>query len=81
MKGFIIFNNKTGSLLHSKYFNTEQKLSKEEGFNNMVFDKQDPLKIASQFFALIKMTEIMYEEYKEEFPETLEKDPNTRMAF
>lgn len=47
----------------------------------MVFDKQDPLKIASQFFALIKMTEIMYEEYKEEFPETLEKDPNTRMAF
>ena len=27
------------------------------------------------------MTEIMCEEYKEEFPESLEKDPNTRMAF
>jgi hypothetical protein len=47
----------------------------------MVFDKQDPLKIASQFFVLSKMTEIMCEEYKEEFPNSLEKDPNTRMAF
>ena len=47
----------------------------------MVFDKQDPLKIASQFYALIKMTEIMHEEYKEEYPEALDKDPNARMAF
>ena len=27
------------------------------------------------------MTQIMHEEYKEEFPEALEKDPNARMAF
>ena len=27
------------------------------------------------------MTEIMYEEYKEDYPDALEKDPNTRSAF
>jgi hypothetical protein len=27
------------------------------------------------------MTEIMHEEYKEEYPEMLDKDPNARMAF
>jgi len=59
MKGLIVYNNKNGTLLHSKYFNSEKKLSKEKGFVNMVFDKQDPLKIASQFFVLHKMTEIM----------------------
>lgn len=81
MKGFIVFNNKQGSLLYSKYFNEEQKLSKESGFTNLVFDKQDPMKIASQFFALMKMTELMAEEYKEEYPEVMDKDPNARMAF
>lgn len=27
------------------------------------------------------MTELMAEEYKEEYPDLLEKDPNTRVAF
>jgi len=27
------------------------------------------------------MTEIMYDEYKEEYPEALKNDPNTRFAF
>jgi hypothetical protein len=47
MKGFIIYNNKNGTLLYSKYFNSDRKLSKEVGYTNMTFDKQDPLKIAS----------------------------------
>jgi hypothetical protein len=47
----------------------------------VIFDKQDPYKIAMQFYALIKMTDIMYEEYKEDYPDALEKDPNTRFAF
>jgi hypothetical protein len=29
MKGFIIFNNKNGELLYSKYFNDKGELSKE----------------------------------------------------
>jgi hypothetical protein len=40
----------------------------------LVFDKQDPIKIASQFYALVKMTDIMYEEYKDEYPEALARD-------
>ena len=91
MKGFIVFNNKTGTwkhthallgtLIYNKYYNAEQKLSKEEHYENQIFDKQDPLKIASQFYALIKMTDIMFEEYKEDYPDALEKDPKTVHAF
>jgi hypothetical protein len=29
----------------------------------------------------MKMTEIMHEEYKEEYPEMLDKDPNAPMVF
>ena len=46
MKGFIIFNKKDGSLIYSKYFNNKGELSKELGFTNLVFDGQDPTKIA-----------------------------------
>lgn len=36
-----------GQLLYSKYFNQEQKLSKDDNYDNLIFDKQDPAKIAS----------------------------------
>jgi hypothetical protein len=68
-------------LLYSKIFHPEQKLSKDDNYDNLVFDKQDPAKIASQFFALIKMTDLMYEEYRDEYPEALERDSNAKTAF
>ena len=74
-------NSWPGQLLFSKYFNADQKLSKDDQYDNLIFDKQDPLKIAAQFFALIKMTDIMFEEYKDEYPEALERDQNARQAF
>jgi len=37
--------------------------------------------LASQFFAYIKMTEVMIEEFKEEHPQQFENDVNTKMAF
>lgn len=74
-------NNQSGQLLHSKYFNQEQKLSKTDQYDNLVFDKQDPLKIASQFFALMKMTDIMAEEYKQEYPDAFNNDPAAQSAF
>ena len=67
--------------MYSKIFHPEQKLSKDDNYDNLVFDKQDPAKIASQFFALIKMTELMYEEYRDEYPEALERDLNAKTAF
>ena len=79
MKGFIILNNKNGNLVYSRYFNDRQVLSKETGYKNLCFDQQDPIKIANQFFALIKMQEMMVEEYKTEFPD--DDDPNTKMSF
>src|SRR6056300_1318167 len=81
MKGFIIFNNNNGNLVYVQYFTESGKLSKEEGYQNMCFDYHDPLKIANQLFAMIKMTEMVAEEYKDEYPEDLETDPNARMAF
>ncbi len=69
MKGFIIFSRKNGNLVYSKYFNLAGDLSKEVTFQNLVFDGQDPSKIATQFYQLFKMTEIMMEEYKDEYPE------------
>lgn len=47
MKGFIIFSRKNGSLIYSKYFNPSGDLSKEVSFLNLVFDGQDPSKIAN----------------------------------
>lgn len=37
--------------------------------------------IAKQFYQLLRMTEIMADEYKEEYPEEFETDQNTKMAF
>lgn len=34
-----------------------------------------------QFFNLLKMTEIMAEEYKDEYPEEFERDAATKLAF
>ncbi len=39
------------------------------------------MQIASHFFALIKMTEIMVEEFKTEHPYSFESDVNTKMAL
>ena len=79
MKGFVIFNNQNGNLVYSRYFNAKLTLSKEAGFKNLTFDQQDPHKIAAMFFSLIKITNIMAEEYKEEYPDDV--DPFTKLAF
>lgn len=39
------------------------------------------MQIASHFFALLKMTEIMVEEFKTEHPDQFESDVNTNMAL
>lgn len=64
MKGFIIFNNKTGALAYHRYYAPGGKLSKLAEHVNPQFDGQDPLQVASHFFALLKMTELMAEEVK-----------------
>ena len=79
MKGFIIFNNKDGNLIYSRYMNNKNILSKEYGYRNLCFDDQDPEKIAAQFFMLIEMGRVVQEEYEEEFPD--DNDPNTKMAW
>ena len=56
MKGFIILDNSDGSLIYSRYLNNMGILSKEPGYKNLCFDQTDPVKIASQFFSLIKMS-------------------------
>ena len=78
MKGFIIFNNRDGSLIYNRYLTNNGILSKD-GYKNLCFDQTDPSKIASQFFNLMQMGRVMEEEYKEEFPD--DNDPSTRMAF
>ena len=64
----------TGTLLYNKYFTPDGKLSKDDNYDNLVFDKVDPAKVAAQFFALMKMAALMHEEYKDEYPEQLERD-------
>lgn len=39
------------------------------------------MQIASHFFALLKMADMMVEEFKSEFPGQLDSDINTRMAL
>ena len=78
MKGFIILNNKDGSLIYSRYLNPQGILSKD-GYKNLCFDQTEPQKIATQFFNLMEMGRLMEEEYKEEFPD--DNDPCTHLAF
>lgn len=79
MKGFVIFNNKSGMLAYSKMF-TGGKLTKVADHHNPMFDGADPIQIVSHFFGLLKLTEIMVEEYVAEVGESaLESDVNTRM--
>ena len=68
-------------MIHSKYFTRDQKLSKDDNYDNLVFDKQDPSKIAGQFFNLIQMANLMHEEFKDEHPEAHARDSNARSAF
>ena len=78
MKGFIILNNKEGSLIYSRYLNPQGILSKD-GYKNLCFDQTEPQKIATQLFNLMEMGRLMEEEYKEEFPD--DNDPCTHLAF
>lgn len=83
MKGFIVLNNKTGQLVYHKYYTEGNKLTKLPDHHNPMFDGVDPIQIASHFFALLKMTELMVEEFKTEHgdPQALENDVNARMAL
>jgi hypothetical protein len=55
--------------VYSKYYTNQNKLSKKPDQTNSSFDGHDPLQIASQFFALLKISDVMIEEFKEEYPE------------
>lgn len=46
MKGFIVLNRTNGDLIYSKYFNSSGELSKEESYQNTVFDGIDPSTVA-----------------------------------
>jgi hypothetical protein len=81
MKGFIIFNNASGALVFSRLY--EEKLTKVPDHQSATLDNSaDPLALAAHFFALIKMTELMVEEYKAEVggDAALDLDVNTRMC-
>lgn len=45
----------------------------------MTFDQADPHKIAAIFFSMRQISNVMMEEYKEEYPDDV--DPNTNLAF
>lgn len=83
MKGFVIFNNKSGGLVYHRYYAEGNKLTKLPDHSNPMFDNVDPLQIASHFYALLKMTELMVEEYKSEHsdPSVIENDVNVRMSL
>ena len=38
MKGFLIFNNKSGNLYYNKNYQGDKKLSKDPEFNNKALD-------------------------------------------
>jgi|LauGreDrversion4_2_1035121.scaffolds.fasta_scaffold126698_2 hypothetical protein len=81
MKGFVVFNNRSGMLVYSRMY-TQGKLSKVPDHHNPLFDNADPMQIASHFFALLKLTQIMVEEYKAEVGElAVENDVNTKMSI
>ena len=44
MKGFIIFNNKSGALIYNRYYTENNKLSKLPDHVNPQFDGQDPIR-------------------------------------
>ena len=67
--------------MYNRYYTEHAKLSKQTDQVNQQFDGQDPLQLASHFFALLKMTEIMVEEFKTEFPQEYEKDVNSKVAL
>ena len=81
MKGFIIFNNNSGHLHYHKYYQGDNKLSKEHEYVNKALDKQDPMQIAMQFLTLIKMAQVCVDEYNIDYPGSLETDVNARHAF
>jgi hypothetical protein len=58
-----------GQLVYHRYYTENNKLSKLSDHLNPQFDGVDPIQVASHFFALIKMTEIMIEEFKSEYGE------------
>ena len=70
-----------GQLVYHKYYADNGKLSKLADQTNAQFDGQDPIQIASHFFALLKMADMMVEEFKAEFPEQAENDVNSKMAL
>jgi len=55
--------------VYNRYYTENNKLSKIKDHVNPQFDGVDPIQVASHFFALIKMTEIMVEEFKSEYGE------------
>ena len=81
MKGFIVFNNKSGNLYYNKYYQADAKLSKDTDFFNKSLDKQDPMHIAMQFLTLLKMADVCVDEYENDYPGQMEADVNARNAF
>ena len=79
IKGLVIFNNASGALCYSRYFNEKAVLSKEVGYKNITFDQADPNKIAAIFYSMRCIANVIIEEYKDEHPQ--DTDPNTRLAF
>ena len=58
------------------------KYSKESiDYANDQIDDQDPQDLAIKFHALMQITKLMAEEYKEMYPERYQFDPNTKIAF
>ena len=47
MKGFIIFNNQNGSLVFSKYYTQDRKLSKTPDRSSSTLDGLDPIMLSS----------------------------------
>ena len=43
MKGFVIFNNKSGVLIYSKIYAEGGKLTKVPDHHNLMFDGADPI--------------------------------------
>jgi hypothetical protein len=43
MKGFVIFNNKTGQLVYHRYYANGNKMTKIPDHNNPMFDNVDPI--------------------------------------
>lgn len=78
-----IDSSSKGSLAKSKNLpEGALKFSKESvDYANDQIDDQDPQDLAIKFHAIMQITKLMGEEYREMYPERYQFDPSTKIAF